>query len=272
VCIIDPFVQIATRQMVRELGDTGKAKEKALEIVWDKYAVGTYEEWDTCKAWEPHAQMVLRYNYDSPRSHLRQAYLLYCGATYAYHRGKLKIAEEKVGGNIHIRTLHSDSIEPLQTLQPLSLLSSVYVGQERSTEAEELRKQILRIRTEALGSEHPETLGDIASRATIYMHQQLWTEAEELLVPLLAKNKRVLGAENSDTLTAVTNLTVIFNHQKQLEKSTELNKEVLETEERMLGADHPHTLTSKHNLAILDNDAAGRKAAAVLEAQVLETR
>ncbi len=36
VCIIDPFVQIATRQMVRELGDTGKAKEKALEIVWDK--------------------------------------------------------------------------------------------------------------------------------------------------------------------------------------------------------------------------------------------
>jgi len=61
VCIIDPFVQIAARQMVQELGDTDRAKEKALEIVWDNYPNGNheelsswqYEERDTCEALEP---------------------------------------------------------------------------------------------------------------------------------------------------------------------------------------------------------------------------
>jgi len=156
---------------------------------------------------------------------------VYCSATHAYRQGRLEIAEEKIREYFGIKSLHSDSIEPLQSLQPLSLLSSVYVGQGRSIEA---RKQIPQIRTETLGAKHPGTLGDIASLARIYMNQQRWTEAKELLVPLLETNKRVLGAENSDTLTAVDNLAVIFQRQKRLEESIELNKEVLETETGVL--------------------------------------
>ena len=110
VYVIDPSVQVAIRELVQEMGDTDKAKEKALNLVWDYYTVCDDKEWDISAAMEPHAQVVLSYNYDSPRSQLHQAWILNCTAQYAYDQGKLETAEEEIRRNINILSLHSDAL------------------------------------------------------------------------------------------------------------------------------------------------------------------
>ena len=262
VFAIHRLVQLATKKWIETNGEVERFQKEALRLVWLKYPTGNHENWMTCEALEPHAQVVLNYIYDSKDCKLQQSRILHNGACYALKQGRFKISDEMV-------CLGSD--DP-NTLASLSLLASTYRDQGRRTEAEKLELQILKTKKKVLGVEHPSTLASMNNLALTYWNQGRWKEAEELEVQVLEIRKRVLGVEHPDTLQSMNNLASTYWDQGRWKEAEELEVQVLEMSKRVLGVEHPDTLVSIGNLALTYWNQGRRKEAEKLNVQVLETR
>ena len=266
---IHRLVQLATRKWLEAYGEMGKAQEEALRLISDHYPVGTYENWTVCEALEPHAQVVLKYTYDSEACKLQQSDILYNGAWYAWEQGRFENLEEKVQKAVDIRRVCLKSDDPA-TLRSLSLLALTYREQGRWTKTEALNIQVLEIRKRVLGAEHPGTLSAMGNLASTYLDQGRWAEAEELAVQVLEMKRRVLGAEHPDTLSAISNLASTYLDQGRWAEAEELEVQVLEISKRVLGAEHPDTLSAISNLASTYLNQGRWAEAEELEVQVLE--
>jgi hypothetical protein len=75
------------------------------------------------------------------------------------------------------KTLNKENIK---TLYSLKLLASVYRYQERWTEAETIKVQMMKTIQKILGNEHPDTLTSIANLASTYSKQGRWTETKKI--------------------------------------------------------------------------------------------
>ena len=248
VFAIHRLVQLATRKWIEPYGDMKKVREEALRLVSHHYPKGDYENWMTCEALEPHAQIVLKYMFDSKDCKLQQSNILHNAALYAWEQGKFKISEEKVQKAIDLKMKYL-KLDDLAVLASLDLLASIYQSQGRWSEAEKLNRQVLETRRRVLGAEHPGTLITMSNLAWTYRGQGQWTKAEELGAQALTIWERVLGPEHPNTLAAMSNLALTYGDQRQWTKAEELGIKVLKIMERVLGAEHPDTLTAMSNLA-----------------------
>ena len=91
-------------------------------------------------------------------------------------------------------------------------LASIFLGQGRWKEAEELGLSMIETSKKVLGKEHPFILISMANLALIYRNQGRWKEAEELQMPVIEISKKVLGKEHPDTLTWMANLAIIYGN------------------------------------------------------------
>ena len=268
---IHRLVQLATRKWLEAYGEMGKAQEEALRLISDHYPVGTYENWTVCEALEPHAQVVLKYTYDSEACKLQQSDILHNGAWYAWEQGRFENSEEKVQKAVDIRRVCLKSDDPA-TLLSLSLLALTYGEQGRWTQTEGLEVQVLEIHKRVLEVEHPDTLTAMNNLAVTYKDQGRWTQAEELQVQVLEIRKRVYGVEHPDTLISMSNLASTHRDQGRWTQAEELQVQVLEIRKRVLGVEHPGTLTTMNNLALTYSSQGRWIEAEALNVQVLETR
>ena len=266
---IHRLVQLATRKWLEAYGEMGKAQEEALRLISDHYPVGTYENWTVCEALEPHAQVVLKYTYDSEACKLQQSDILYNGASYAGDQGRFNITEEKVQKAIDIQMMCLDSDDSI-TLSSLHRLAATYRKQGRWTEAEALNIQVLEIRKRVLGAEHENTLTTMGNLALTYQEQGRWTEAEALNIQVLEIRKRVSGAEHQNTLFTMGNLALTYQEQGRWSKAEALEVQVLEIRTRVFGVEHPDTLITMNNLASTYGDQGRWTQAEELDVQVLE--
>ena len=76
--------------------------------------------------------------------------------------------------------------------------------------AEELEIQVMEMRKEFLGAEHPSTLLSMGNLASTYSNQGRWSEAEQLEVQVMEMRKKFLGVEHLDTLTSMENLASTY--------------------------------------------------------------
>ena len=245
---IHRLVQLATQKWLETFGTIQKAKEKALRLVSYHYPSGGYENWTTCEALEPHAQIVMGYTFDSENCKLQQKELLYNGAGFAFTRGKYKISEEKVTKAIEIgeKYLRPDD---LSTLDSLHVLGLTYLHQGRWSQAEALYLRVIETRKEVLGDRHPDTLTSLNNLAMTYYRQGHYKKAEEMHIQVLDIKKQVLGPEHRDTLASMNNLASTYGDQQDLTKAEELLIQIVDTEKTVLGPKHPVTLRSMNNLA-----------------------
>ena len=271
VFAIHRLVQLATRKWIETYGEVGRTQEEALRLVSQTYPDGEYENWKTCEALEPHAQIVLNYIFDSKECKLQQAQILHYEAWYASQQGRFKISEQVVQRAIDIRKTCLDSEDPA-LLDCLGLLASIYSGQGRWSEAEKLEEQVLKSRTRVLGTEHSDSLISMNNLATTYQNQGRWSEAEKLNIELVEIKKRVLGAEHPETLSTMDNLASTYWNQGRWKEAEELNLQVLKMKKRVLGVEHPDTLLSMGNLASTYTDQGKWTEAEKLEVHVLDTR
>ncbi|KOC13588.1 kinesin light chain 1 and [Aspergillus flavus AF70] len=142
----------------------------------------------------------------------------------------------------------------------------------RWKEAERLQIQVLELRKQVLGPEHPGTLTSIADLASTYKDQGRWKEAEELEIQVVELCKQVLGLEHPDTLASIANLASTYLIQGRWREAERLQVQVLELRKQVLGPEHPGTLTSIANLASTYWNQGRWKEAEELEIQVLELR
>ena len=268
---IHRLVQLATRKWIETYGEIGRVQEEALRLVSEKYPYPEYENWKTCEALEPHAQIVFNYIYDSEACKLQQARILYNSAGYAQTQGRFKVAEERVQRAVDIERVCLDSDDP-QRLYSLQLLALTYQAQGRWKEAEELHLQVSEMSKEMLGAEHSDTLIFMSGLALTYWNQKRLTEAERLNVQVLKIKEKVLGAEHSETLRTMTCLAATYLDQRRWIKAEKLNLQVLESRKRVLGPDHPDTLTIMSNLASTYKVSGRLMKAEELDVQVLKTK
>ena len=116
--------------------------------------------------------------------------------------------------------------------------------------AEQLREQVLDMRTKLLGAEHPDTLTSMSDLAMTYSSQGKWNEAEQLNVQVLDMRKKLFGAEHPHTLISMSNIASTYLNQGKWNEAEQLNVQVLDMRKKLLGAEHPHTLTSMSNLSL----------------------
>ncbi|KAL4733122.1 hypothetical protein BDV11DRAFT_210457 [Aspergillus similis] len=154
----------------------------------------------------------------------------------------------------------------------LDNLATTYWQQGRWKNAEELNVQVLGIRKQALGSDHPDTLQSMANLACTYGDQGRWKEAEKLEVQVLDTSKQVLGPEHPDTLRSMANLASTYRQQGRWKEAEELDVQALEIRKQVLGPEHPDTLHSMANLASTYRQQGRWKEAEELNLQVLEIR
>ncbi|PVH67751.1 hypothetical protein DL98DRAFT_442843, partial [Cadophora sp. DSE1049] len=100
--------------------------------------------------------------------------------------------------------------------------------------AERLHREMLRLREEVLGPEHPDTLTSMNNLACLFEDQGKYEAAEPLYEETLRLNEKVFGQEHPDTLLSMNNLASLFESQGK---------------QKVLGEEHPDTLTSMNNLA-----------------------
>ncbi|GIK05802.1 hypothetical protein Aspvir_009915 [Aspergillus viridinutans] len=142
----------------------------------------------------------------------------------------------------------------------------------RYREAEVLYTELIRIKQEETGPNHPSVLFTMAKLALTYRDQGRWSEAERLEVQVLELRKTVLGAEHPDTLTGMANLASTYWEQGRWNEAEKLELQVLEMRKTVLGTEHPDTLISIANLASTYWDQGRWNEAEKLEMQVFEMR
>ncbi|EHA26118.1 hypothetical protein ASPNIDRAFT_36453, partial [Aspergillus niger ATCC 1015] len=142
----------------------------------------------------------------------------------------------------------------------------------RWKEAEELEVQVLELRKQVLGPEHPDTLASMSDLAWTYGNQGRWKEAEELQVQVLELRKQVLGPEHPGTLTSMSDLAMTYRNQGRWKEAEELEVQVLELRKQVLGPEHSGTLISMSTLAWTYRNQGRWKEAEELQVQVLELR
>ena len=269
---IDSSIRSMVMMLTEEAQETQKARDKALEVVWDNYPDADYENWDICELLDPHAQMVLGYSYDSVRFKLRQACLLSFVAAYAHSQGRLEDAEESIMMSLDIRASYPEAVETLWNLGYLELLGSVYSDQGRWTEAENIQRQVVEVNEDAYGPEDERTLRSKCALANMFLHKKDSKQAEELLVPLLEIAERQCGPTDSLTLTLMNDLAMTFNLEGRLAEAKTLTSQVLDTQKAVFGLEHPHTLTSMQNLASIYNREEDYEEAVKVHTSVLRIR
>ena len=99
----------------------------------------------------------------------------------------------------------------LLTCESLALL---YTSQRRYGEAEYLFKEILKLREEEFGPEHPETCSTLAGFGHLFKHQNKNAEAAELLLRALEGQKNVLGVDHPATIRTKKELESVQRQQE----------------------------------------------------------
>ncbi|PIG87103.1 kinesin light chain, partial [Aspergillus arachidicola] len=115
-------------------------------------------------------------------------------------------------------------------------------------EAEELEVQVIELRKQVLGPEHPDTLTSMNNLASIYWNQGRWKEAEELGVQVMELYKQILGPEHPSTLTSMNNLAYTWKRLGKVQDALALMEKCVELRRNLLGPEHPHSVSSSDTL------------------------
>ena len=109
--------------------------------------------------------------------------------------------------------------------------------------------------TNALGPDHPDTLGTRSNLALVHQQAGHLSTAIDMHQALLTDRTRLLGPDHPDTLTTRGNLAAAHQQAGHLSTAIDMHQALLPDMSRVLGPDHPDTLTTRSNLAAAHQQA-----------------
>jgi tetratricopeptide (TPR) repeat protein len=142
-------------------------------------------------------------------------------------------------------------------------------GDHAGAQARALQEQVLTLRWQILGAEHPATLSSMNNLASTLWQQGDHAGARALQEQVLTLRRQTLGAEHPNTLTSMNNLASTLWQQGDHAGARALQEQVLTLRRQTLGAEHPDTLTSMNNLASTLGEQGDLSEARALQEQVL---
>ena len=109
--------------------------------------------------------------------------------------------------------------------------------------------EALRLRREALGERHTDTLASLHNYTSVLNSLGRANEAEPILVDALRIRREVLGDRHPDTLSSLNNYAFLLEDLGRFDEAEPLYAEVLRIRREVLGDRHPDTLASRMNYA-----------------------
>jgi tetratricopeptide (TPR) repeat protein/transcriptional regulator with XRE-family HTH domain len=119
------------------------------------------------------------------------------------------------------------------------------------SQAETLLRKALDIRTQLLGSVHPDTAECLNNLAMLYWNQGRYAEAEPLFLRALTIWEQQLGAEHRYISICLNNLALLYFEQGRYSKAEPLYRRALAIREQQSGPEHPDTAHSLNGLGLL---------------------
>jgi tetratricopeptide (TPR) repeat protein len=124
-------------------------------------------------------------------------------------------------------------------------IANLLFDQGRYRDAENVARAVLEVRTQVLGSEHPDTLKSRNRLAVALWRQAKFIEAEADFRKLIKLDEKALGPEHPDTLKSRHCLAaVLYREGKYVEAEAE-ERPVLKLREKVLGIGNPDTLRTR---------------------------
>ncbi len=118
-------------------------------------------------------------------------------------------------------------------------------------EAIPFARQLLGLREEINGPEHPATAISLNNLAELYREIGDFLKAESLYRRALAIREKALGPEHPKTATSLGNLAALYYSSGDYTKAEPILRRTLAIREKALGPEHPDTATTLNNLALL---------------------
>jgi CHAT domain-containing protein/Tfp pilus assembly protein PilF len=126
-----------------------------------------------------------------------------------------------------------------------------FYEQGQLPQAAELYAEVVKIHTEALGPEHPQTARSLDTLADMLRTSGAYSQALPLQERVLELSEARFGPEHLSTATALNNLAELLFDMGQLQRARPLYERALRIHEAELGPEHPDTATLLNNLAEL---------------------
>ena len=128
-------------------------------------------------------------------------------------------------------------------------LGNALAHQDNFEEANDVLDKGVRLLSESLGEEHPETIAGRIQVAVLRWKQRRFTEAESLLRAGIDRLRQILGDEHRDTMAAKNILALVLNDAGRHGEAEPLLRGLLEWNIETHGAQHPWTARAYNNLA-----------------------
>jgi tetratricopeptide (TPR) repeat protein len=163
----------------------------------------------------------------------------------------------------------SVTLKPAETSELLNRAGIYLLGRASHKEAENLLREALRIREQALGAEHDDTAESLNSVAALLREQGEYPEARPLFRRALAIREKALGPDHPDTAMIINNLAAVLQDEGDFRSAEALYERALAIREKTLGPDHPDTAGSLTNLASVSQAQWGLSKAQLLYERAL---
>jgi tetratricopeptide (TPR) repeat protein len=142
----------------------------------------------------------------------------------------------------------------------------------RYVEAEQVHRQTLDLRINALGANDPDTLMSSACLAEALSHQGKYAEAEKLHRETLEIRKKVLGVEHPDVMNSMQYLAQALVGAGAYSEAEKIHRATRDLRAKLLHPEHRSTLTSMSYLAEALNQQGKYEEAEQMHQQTLEIR
>jgi hypothetical protein len=97
------------------------------------------------------------------------------------------------------------------TLTSMNNIARALSGQGNYREAEQLHRQVLKLRTKVLGPEHPDTMRSVYSLAYVLQGLTKYNDASILYQPACSGFQRTLGGNHPTTLACSNHYTTLLD-------------------------------------------------------------
>lgn len=173
----------------------------------------------------------------------------------AHHRDTLASANNlaealrRTGDPDRARALFHDvltgSDDALEQATATNNLATVAQDVGDFDEARELYRSALRVQTEVLGEDHPDSLITRANLADLLRAEGRLAEAHEEHALILRTRTDVLGAEHPSTLLSAVNVALVLRELGRPAEAGALHRDAVAGLSGVLGDDHPLTTTAR---------------------------
>jgi len=191
------------------------------------------------RALEQAVDLALREGYDEVAASAAGILVLTTGSSLGRHERGIWWA--RLG--LALATRPSADLD-LRTAEISDHVATLHANMGEYAEAKQLHEQVVAIREQSLGPDHPQVAAALVALANVHFQLGTFAEAKALYERALAITESALGPDHPHNAVSLTNLGNIHARAGAFAEAKVFFERALELQTRAFGPDHPRTINT----------------------------